>query len=72
MRCLSTLRGPSSYCVFDKDYIMIFVNTYDDYFEVFSTFETVLNKENYREVFVQMTLIFDIIHKLKIDLKIGL
>ncbi len=65
-------RAPRSYCVFDNDYIMIFVNTYDDYFEVFKPFETVLNKENYRQVFVQMTLIFDIIHKLKIDLKIGL
>ena len=68
----TTGKTPRAYCVFDKDYIMIFVNTYDDYFEVFSAFETVLNKENYRKVFAQMTLIFDIIHKLKIDLKIGL
>ena len=29
---------------------MIFVNTYDDYFEVYSAFETVLIKENYRRL----------------------
>ncbi len=63
---------PRCYCVFDKNYIMIFVNLPTNFFEFFSPWVTVLNKEKYKEVFYQMTLIFEIIHKLKIDLKIGL
>lgn len=63
---------PDIDCIFNEGYIILAVQTFEDFFEVGNIFESMLNKEIYEKVFYQMVAVFDTIHSLKLEENIGM
>ena len=61
-----------TYCIFDKGYIFLFLSSNENFFEVFTPFNTILRKELYERVYEQMAAIFELIEELKLDRDIGI
>lgn len=63
---------PDIDCIFNEGYIILAVQTFDNFFEVGSIWSSMLNKEIYEKVFSQMVAVFDTIHSLKLEENIGM
>lgn len=63
---------PDIDCIFNEGYIILAVQTFEDFFEVGNIFESMLNKGIYEKVFYQMVAVFDTIHSLKLEENIGM
>lgn len=60
------------HCVFEDDYITLFLETGRDFFEVGNINTTLCNKKNYEKIFRELVSIFNLIHYFKLDKKLGL
>lgn len=61
------------HCVIENENIYIFIETYNDFFEVGSMgSKTLYNKEIYKKTFTELYSIFNLIHYFKLDQKTGL
>lgn len=64
--------APEINCAFDEGYIIIAIESFEDFFEVGSIWSTLINKDNFEKVFYQMISIFDLIYTLKLNQNIGM
>lgn len=60
------------HCVFEDNYITLFLETGRDFFEVGDINTTLCNKKNYEKIFRELVSIFNLIHYFKLDKKLGL
>lgn len=60
------------HCVFEDNYITLFLETGRDFFEVGDINTTLCNKKNYEKTFRELVSIFNLIHYFKLDKKLGL
>lgn len=64
--------NPNSYCVFDDGFLILFVSTHQDLFEIVDPWKNMNDKKLYEDTFFQMISVFEMIQSLKADQKIGM
>ena len=64
--------NPNSYCVFDDGFLILFVSTNQDLFEIVDPWKNMNDKKLYEDTFFQMISVFEMIQSLKVDQKIGM
>lgn len=64
--------NPNSYCVFDDGFLILFVSTNQDLFEIVDPWKNMNDKKLYEDTFFQMISVFEMIQSLKADQKIGM